>query len=313
MTRILLGPVLALLPMTALAGQIRVASATASSTYPTEEGVSYDARRATDGKASTAWVEGSSGSGLGDWIELDLGGDHTVHSIRVWAGMWYSTSFWSGSARPRELEVKLSDGSTHDFTLADSMEPQEFVLPSPTATSTVRLRIKQVYRGDTWNDAAISEVQVYDDAPDTRIPVRAIEASSTATADADGTYEPGRVDDRLSDTFWCEGNTADADAGNGTGEWLQFDLGGTRSVRELHLVNGMATSLPFFMKGNRATAATLSFSDGSTEHITIKNTMMPQTIGFAPHRTDSIRVTFDQISAGREFNDLCVSEAYFAE
>ncbi len=75
----------------------------------------------------------------------------------------------------------------------------------------------------------------------------------------------------------------------------------------------MGTSIAFWMKANRATAATLEFSDGSTERVAIKNSMMPQDITFAAHTTSKVKIKFDEVARGKEFNDLCISEAYFTE
>ncbi len=38
---------------------------------------------------------------------------------------------------------------------------------------------------------------------------------------------------------------------------------------------------------------------------------MKQTISFPEHETSKVRITFTEVYKGKEFNDLCVSEAYF--
>ncbi len=290
----------------ALAKRLDVASSDASSTYPDEGNIAYDAGRASDGKLSTAWVEGKEGSGLGEWLELDLGGEKRVHKLKVWGGMWYSPDYWRRSNRPSELELKFSDGSTQVLALADEMVPAELVLASPKATTSVRLRIKSVYPGTTWLDTAISEVQVFDAEASDGAVVREVTASSVMPADADGSYEPLSVADGLVDSMWCEGTE-----GDGAGEWLEFRFDGTPRIGRLALVNGNGSALTWWMKGNRASGATLKFSDGSSEDIVIKNTMMPQEITFSPRAAASVRLTFTGVVKGKEYNDLCVSEASF--
>ncbi|MBN2799562.1 MAG: discoidin domain-containing protein [Deltaproteobacteria bacterium] len=309
MSRVALSAALLALPLAAAGGQLKVASISSSSTYPADDSVRYDASQLIDGKASTSWVEGEEGSGLGSWVELDLGGEREVEALQVWGGLWYSQSYYTRANRPRELEVLFSDGSTASFPLSDEMKVQRLDLPKPVRTSTVRFKIKGIHSGSTWMDTAMSEIQVFDTTPEARISPRALTASSVAADDEDGSYQPLQVNDGLNDTMWCEGSKD----GDGTGEWLEFDLGGARTVGELHLVNGIGTSLPFWMKGNRATAATLSFSDGSTEQVTLKNTMMPQTISFTSHQSSKVKMTFTTVVQGKEFNDLCISEAWFAE
>jgi len=297
------------LPVAAEAARIAPAGASASSTYPDEEGISYDASKATDGKLSTSWVEGDQGAGLGAYLDIDLGGAHHVKSVKVWGGMQYSNDYWKRGNRPKELEIDFSDGSKQSFTMTDDMKGQEIVLPAAKDTSSIRVKLKSVYDGTTWLDTGISEVQVFDDGAPDRVPIVKATASTTLPADADGSYDPMNVSDGLSDSMWCEGNKT----GDGTGEWLQVNFAGPTAVSSMTLINGIGTSLPFWMKANRAGAATLTFSDGSTADVTLKNAMLPQTVTFPAKTTSSVKISFSAITRGKEFNDLCISEAYFPE
>lgn len=301
----------ACLPLTssALAARIEPVSVTASSTFPEESGVSYDPKKAADGKLSTSWVEGDQGGGLGAWISLDLGGTKTVYSLKVWGGMWYSGDYWKRGNRPREIEVEYSDGTKDTFALKNEMRVQDLSLPTPKKTTSVKIRLKGIYDGSTWLDTSISEVQVFDNESDAVVTGRSFKASSALPADADGNYDPANIYDGLSDSMWCEGEAA----GDGTNSWVEVGFAGSHSVSKVNLVNGMGTSLPFWMKANRVTAATLTFSDGASETIAIKNQMMPQTVAFPAHATSSVKMTFTTVVKGKEFNDLCISEATFSE
>jgi len=298
--------VLAVAPR-AHAAVVDLAGAEASSTYSSVEStMSYDAKRVDDGKLSTAWVEGKEGSGLGEWIQLDLGGERTVQQVKVWGGMWFSRTQWERSNRPKEIRVEFSDGSTEDLTLADEMKPAVLTLKSPKKTTSVTLKIVSVYPGTAWLDTPISEVQVVDDEPPKTAPVEGVHASSTMSADADGSYDAKNVLDGLSDSMWCEGTD-----GDGTGESLDFEFGHMQKVSTLDLIDGNATNLSFWFKSNRATAATLTFSDGGTAPITLHATMLPQDVTFPAHLTSSVKLTFTEVAKGKEYNDLCVSEASF--
>lgn len=284
------------------AGVIPVKTATASSTYP--EG-SYGPERVVDGKQGTAWVEGEDGGGLGAWVELDLGGEHTVEALRVWAGDWYDDTSWNRANRPKELEIKLSDGHTEVVTFKDAREIHTFPLGG-RKTSTVRLRIKSTYAGSTWLDTGISEVQVVGDGKPPGH-VATVTASSHAKADGDGTYVAANAVDQIDDSMWCEG-----DAGDGAGQTLTFDFGASKSVSSLTWINGIGTSLPLWMKANRATAITLTFDGGSTETLEVKPSPRAQTLSFPARTTSKVTLTFDTVLAGKDFNDLCVSEAWFS-
>jgi hypothetical protein len=63
---------LTLLALAAEAAPVKIAAVTAKSSY-NANGVSYPADAVKDGKAMTPWFEGDPGSGVGSWIEVDLG------------------------------------------------------------------------------------------------------------------------------------------------------------------------------------------------------------------------------------------------
>lgn len=294
---------------TAAAATLKVEAVSASSEHSDDSGVSYGAKGIMDRKQSTAWFEGQEGSGLGSWVELDLGSTQKVVGFRIWNGYWLTYDMWQRNNRVKDLEVELSDGTKHSFTLADEMTVEELRFPSAVQTSSLKLRVKGIYSGNTFNDTAISEVQVFDDAPASHVAASAYSASTTYPADGDGDYEADNLGDDVLDSMWCEGNTD----GDGTGEWVQLDFGSPQKVSSMVLNNGNAYDFKSFMRANSATGATLTFSDGSSQKITIKPTMMDQTISFTPKTTSSVRITFDEIRAGKEFNDLCISELRFEQ
>lgn len=279
----------------------------ASSVAPTVDGQSYGASNLGDGKASTAWFEGVDGSGLNEWVQADLGGERSVTGFTVWAGWWYTSSQWTHYNRPKTLLVEFSDGTTQEFGLQDSYTPQAFDLSSTKKTSTMKFKIKSDFTSDAYPDTAISEIQVRDTSRSDNATVSSFSASTTFPADVDGTYEPKNVADGILDTVWCEGNKT----GDGTGDWIEMSLGGSQSVSSLVLRNGNAYNLGVFMKSNRATQATLTFSDGGRETIAVRDTSVEQTIPFASHTTSKVRLTFDTVKKGSEYNDLCIAEAYF--
>lgn len=297
-----------LLPATALAARLSATGVSASSSFPPEDGVTYEPEKIMDGKLSTSWVEGDQGSGLGSWIELDLGGERTVQKIRVWGGLWYSADYWKRANRPKDIEIAWSDGTSDVLTLKDEMKVQEFTLAKARKTTVAKIKVKSVYNGSTWLDTAFSEIQLFDAESDAHVHPRAVSASSNLPADADGNYDPMNVADGIVDSMWCEGSKA----GDGSGEHLEFTFGGSQPVSKVTLVNGIGTSMPYWMKGNRAGTATLKFSDGSTHEITLKNSIFPQTHEFPAKTTSSVRMTFGAVVKGKEYNDLCISEAYFA-
>lgn len=293
------------LPGIALAGRVPVAKVEASSFY-TEQG-SYLPEKTVDGKQATSWVEGENGSGLGEWIELQLEGETKLTGIKLWAGDWSSYEYWQRANRPKELELKFSDDSIETITLKDEKIAQVF--PLDKTTTSVKIKIKSTYSGSTWLDTGIAEVQLMGEGAGVSVDPTGFASSSNAPEDGDGNYLPANASDGLADSMWCEGN-ADSD---GTGEWIEFTFPQPTAMSKLSLINGMGSGLGLWMKANRATAATLSFDGGAAKEIELQNTIRDQTVEFAPVTATKVRLTFTGVIKGREYNDLCVSEARFSE
>lgn len=291
----------------AQAGVVKVEVATASTTEAEADGVSYEPKNLTDGKQSTAWFEGEDGSGLGSFVTLDLGGDKTITGLQIWNGFWYTSDFWQRHNRAKEIEVFFADDSKVAFTLEDEMKPSTIMFDKPVTTRSVKVRIKSIHRGNTFNDTGISEIQVLEAADGGVVKSSGHGASSSYPADADGDYEPDNLADGIMDSMWCEGSTD----GDGTGEWIEFEFGATKQVSKLRINNGNAYSFGMFMKANHARKAQLEFSDGTTEDVELKGSFMSQVVAFPVHDTSKVRVTFTEVKKGKEFNDLCVSEAVF--
>ncbi|MFT7518304.1 MAG: hypothetical protein ACI9MC_000435 [Kiritimatiellia bacterium] len=296
-----------LLATVASAARVKPASIAASSVYPEEAGVRYEARQAIDGKLGTSWVEGDPGSGLGSWLKVTLPSPTKVSGIKVWGGLWYSYDYWTRANRPKTLEVKFTDGAVEMVKLEDKMEAQILTFAKTHDTADMRIRIKEIYNGNTWFDTAISEIQVIDNGSAGYAESKGFSHSSKLADDGDGNYNPNNMMDGVADSMWCEGNKE----GDGTGEWIETDFGTTRSISSLRLINGVGGSFGAWMKSNRALKATLQFSDGSTHPIDIKNSMMMQSVTIPQTHTSRVRITFDTVAKGKEYNDLCLSELYF--
>jgi hypothetical protein len=293
---------------TAVATPIKIASVSASSSFPPERGVTYEARQVADGKQGSAWVEGDSGSGLGSWVEVDLGSEKHLDRMKIWGGLWYSPEYWARANRPKDLEIKFSDGSVEMVTLDDEMVAQTVSFEHSVTTSTVRVRVKSIYKGSTWHDTAISEMQFFDAKSGSDAEVTGASSSSQAETDRDGSYAVENAYDGVTDSMWCEG-----DAGDGTGEWLKFDFPSTRTISSLNFVNGVGSSFAIWMKANRSKSLTLSFSNGAKTTVKVRNVMLPQTVTFDPVETSYVKVTINEVLKGAKYNDLCISEASFKD
>jgi hypothetical protein len=290
----------------AAAARLDFTTVEASSFY-TEGGATYPPANVKDGKSATAWFEGATGSGQGQSITVQFGAERNVQRIVVYAGQWVDADTWNQANRPKELLVKYSDGTTATWSLTDKMEPQVLAVAGGKKTSSITLEIKQIFNGTVFHDTGISEIQVYDDGPDKWAAMTSVAASSTFSGDDGASYDASAAIDGIKDTFWCEGNKA----GDGVGEWIEVKFDRRTTVGSMAILNGMGSSAEVHKRGNVATGATLTFSDGSKADVALKAFFLPQTVKFPARATDSVRVAFTGVRPGTDFNDLCVSELSF--
>jgi hypothetical protein len=292
------------------AAEVKVSGVIASTSLPGADGVTYEATNVTDRRVSTVWVEGDTeGSGLGSWVQLEFNEPKTVTGFTIWNGNWYSWDFWKRHNRPKEIEVELTDGSVHKFTLKDEKTPEHLDFPKPITTSSLKVKVKSIYRGSTFNDTCISEIVVYDNAPEVWHMPAVTNDSGHLAEDADGSYKVSNTYDGLLDTMWCENQPK----GDGTGTFMEYRFGKTVPIGKVILRNGNAYGIAESLKSNMATAATLEFSDGSREEITLKPMIIEQGITFPTRNVESVRVRFTAVKKGTEYNDLCISELKFTE
>src|SRR5262245_48616610 len=157
-------PLVLLCALPAGAAQVQIASVTAKSSY-SQGGTTYSANNVKD-KKSKPWFEGDPGNGVGSWVEVDLGGTKNVTKIGMFAGDWTNGDNWKKANRPKEVEIKWSDGTTAIWSLEDAWKMQVFTPPQPKSTSSIRFKVNTLYNGTAFPDTAISEILVWDDSPD---------------------------------------------------------------------------------------------------------------------------------------------------
>lgn len=135
-----------------------------SSVLESADGFTYDSSNATDGKLSTAWVEGASGPGVGEGVVLGADKRVSVSSITFASGYQKSEDIYYKNARPKQ--ITLVDGKTGEtictVTLEDAPGSAQVVRfqGDPVNTSSIRLVIDSVYPGNKYEDCAISEISV---------------------------------------------------------------------------------------------------------------------------------------------------------
>jgi hypothetical protein len=123
-------------------------------------GNSYGARNLLDGQDSTAWVEGSSGQGVGDFLVVEFAAPQSIRAIALRNGYAKNDDIYLKNSRIRDIEIDFSNGDSLQTTLSDTRGEQRVSLNRPVTAKWLRITIRSVYPGSKYTDAAISELRV---------------------------------------------------------------------------------------------------------------------------------------------------------
>lgn len=134
-----------------------------SSHLPPWKDRTYKALNVLDGDPETIWAEGDKkGSGIGQWITLNLPGDRDVAGLEILNGYPRSAAGqdrWIQNGRVKSFLVEFSDGRNFIWNLQDARSWQRVTFP-PVRTTYIKLTIREAYRGLKWDDTCVSEIKV---------------------------------------------------------------------------------------------------------------------------------------------------------
>ncbi len=154
----------------------------ASSSLDSVNNIGYDIYNILDGKQYTAWVEGAEGDGQGEWFEIynPSRSPIKVSSISIVNGFNYNPEIYKQNGRVHTLKVtfsfnahyynhfymhedphkKLMTKAEFIYELEDTPDIQILYLDYPIVATDIRFEIVHTYRGEKYEDTAISEVIV---------------------------------------------------------------------------------------------------------------------------------------------------------
>jgi len=293
-------------PGVSLAKRLDVAAMKSNSVLTdSEKGLVYGPELMLEDKVGTMWVEGEGNAGLGKYIEADFGEEVEVAKIRLWGGCFVDKEFWERHNRVRIVELKYPDFTSEKIEIKDTMAPQWLQLAEPKTLSKVKIYLRAVYEGNTWNDTPITKIQFFDSAgPEEEIEGLTATASSTYE-DEDDAYAAQLAVDGWLDTHWVEG------AGTGEGEFLDIKLPQEKQLSRFAIAVGNDVTESFFQSHNRARKVTLHFSNGTAQSFDLDEKRGLQNFELTPVKASSVKVTFGKIVRGKSANDLYVADVRF--
>lgn len=116
-----------------------------------------------DGRLDFGWVEGSKGTGEGEWMSVKLDAPATVSALEIWNGYQRSRDHFEKNCRPKKVTLTVDGGEGIPLELKDGDGPQKLKLPKPVKGSEFKLTIDEVVKGSKYTDMVISEVRFHDE------------------------------------------------------------------------------------------------------------------------------------------------------
>ena len=133
-------------------------TASASSTRSSMGDINYYPSNVLDQSLATAWVEGISGPGTGEWIRCDFNREVKLNRIIIIPGYFKTPELWKQNNRLASAIFYFSDGTSRRFNFPDRMVEQKLEVGG-IRTSWIRMEIGDVYLGSVdMEDTPISNL-----------------------------------------------------------------------------------------------------------------------------------------------------------
>lgn len=131
----------------------------------------YHPSYALDDDATTAWVEGAEGDGVGEALTVKLSSLRSARALRLvlTPGYQKTKALFAANGTPTSLEVTVRDvgeavTGQQVLTVKPAWGKQTFEVPLTGGLSTVTLTVRGVRAGKTYKDTCLSDVQFWVDS-----------------------------------------------------------------------------------------------------------------------------------------------------
>lgn len=135
----------------------------ASSTLSPNKNLDYKADNVHEGSLRTAWVEGVSGYGIGESITFRFAKQSPpVTTVEIYNGYMKSDKVWQENSRIKQFKVYVNNKPYALLNLKDIKSKQFFAIDTLQGIDSdlyLKFEITDVYKGDKYDDVAISEIE----------------------------------------------------------------------------------------------------------------------------------------------------------
>ncbi len=141
-----------------LAPPVREEGRVSASSTLAPEGA-YSAANLFDARKEFVWAEGNAASdGVGEVLTFSFAHPVSIGSLQVWNGYQRSEEHYAANGRVRDFEFGVKGGPMHTYTLRDSKAGQKIALSAGLSGQEFELKVKSIYKGNSYKDLAISEI-----------------------------------------------------------------------------------------------------------------------------------------------------------
>lgn len=139
---------------------LNIATAEASSVRAPLAPNAYEPTNVYDRDLKTAWVEGASDDGVGEYVRVYLDGTHKASFIKIHNGYHKNQFLYEENHRPASIQISGGNGESMTYTFTDEMKENIIYLGEWT-TDYIQINILSTFPGDDLMDTCITEIAVF--------------------------------------------------------------------------------------------------------------------------------------------------------
>ncbi len=226
-------------------------------------------------------------------------------------GIWYNREYYYYDNSL--IYAHFENGPEHKFYF-DSGDMVRWSYKEDGKNTWINLDSEPTEEYFDWAEAVLSEssqlknLPIVKADPITMGNISNVSASSTLDEPAAGiTHYVSRLVDGDLGTAWVEGVY-----GNGKGETITFTLNKECLISGINIWAGYHRTSSIYYKNSRPSDITVSFSDGTSQYIELRDTISVQTFYFdSPVQASSIKITLGAAYGGTIYEDNCITEVSF--
>ena len=133
-----------------------------ASSHLITKSMNYKVENVIDDNPSTAWIEGVSDDGIGQFIQFSSNNTFRVDKIDIINGFSKNQKTYMKNNRVKKVIIEFSDKSQQVYELEDNNMEYQTIDIGGINTNSVKVIIQEVYtNGRVYKDTCISEISVY--------------------------------------------------------------------------------------------------------------------------------------------------------